>query len=233
MTPHNRRARVAVVGRFALVTQAVELALAPVCRPFAVPAQDSLSTDELLTATRRRRADLVLLDADLGGYVDCELLVEQLAARGATVVVLVPGHDVRLAEQLLHRGAIAAVARDRGLAEVRRVVEQVADRAPATAPEEPRRLHAVQAVGGTQSPDPRRTARRLLGRLSRREAAILGQLMQGRGPLEIARVHVVSEQTVRSQVKSILRKLEVTSQLAAVAAAWQAGWRPPLTDRAA
>jgi two-component system nitrate/nitrite response regulator NarL len=38
---------------------------------------------------------------------------------------------------------------------------------------------------------------------------------------------VVSEATLRTQVKSILAKLEVTSQLAAVAVAHQAQWQPP------
>jgi len=37
----------------------------------------------------------------------------------------------------------------------------------------------------------------------------------------------VSEATVRTQVKSILAKLEVSSQLAAVGLAYQVGWRAP------
>jgi DNA-binding NarL/FixJ family response regulator len=39
---------------------------------------------------------------------------------------------------------------------------------------------------------------------------------------------VVAEATVRTQVKSILAKLEVSSQLAAVGLAHRVGWRPPL-----
>jgi DNA-binding NarL/FixJ family response regulator len=37
----------------------------------------------------------------------------------------------------------------------------------------------------------------------------------------------VSETTVRTQVKAILAKLEVRSQLAAVGLAHRAGWQPP------
>ncbi len=53
----------------------------------------------------------------------------------------------------------------------------------------------------------------------------LGSLMEGRTVREISRSSVVSEATVRTQVKSILNKLEVSSQLAAVGMANQIGWR--------
>ena len=50
--------------------------------------------------------------------------------------------------------------------------------------------------------------------------------MGGQTVREIARSAVVSEATVRTQVKSILAKLEVSSQLAAVGLANQVGWQP-------
>ena len=46
--------------------------------------------------------------------------------------------------------------------------------------------------------------------------------------VKIAEELDVSEATVRTQVKSILAKLDVTSQLAAVGAAHQASWSPPV-----
>jgi len=52
--------------------------------------------------------------------------------------------------------------------------------------------------------------------------------MAGRPVREIAQRSYVSEATVRTQVKSILAKLEVTSQLAAVGAAHETDWRPPV-----
>jgi DNA-binding NarL/FixJ family response regulator len=45
---------------------------------------------------------------------------------------------------------------------------------------------------------------------------------------EVARHSNTAEATVRTQVKSILGKLEVSSQLAAVGLAYQVGWRAPL-----
>jgi DNA-binding NarL/FixJ family response regulator len=64
--------------------------------------------------------------------------------------------------------------------------------------------------------------------LTVREREVLAHLMRGHTVREIATVGVVSEATVRTQVKSILAKLDVTSQLAAVGLAHRVGWRPPL-----
>ncbi len=63
--------------------------------------------------------------------------------------------------------------------------------------------------------------------LTARERQVLGALMAGRLVRDIATTSVVSEATVRTQVKSILAKLEVSSQLAAVGMAHDLAWRPP------
>ena len=60
--------------------------------------------------------------------------------------------------------------------------------------------------------------------LSNRESEVLWALMMGKAANEIAEESYVSIATIRSQIKAILRKLEVNSQLAAVALAYQAGW---------
>ena len=57
-----------------------------------------------------------------------------------------------------------------------------------------------------------------LDTLSDREEEVLQQLHEGVGVRAIAEQSEVAEATVRSQVKSILRKLEVSSQMAAVLA---------------
>ena len=48
--------------------------------------------------------------------------------------------------------------------------------------------------------------------------------MAGKAAAEIAVESYVSIATIRSQIKAILRKLEVNSQLAAVALAYRSGW---------
>lgn len=62
--------------------------------------------------------------------------------------------------------------------------------------------------------------------LSGRESEVLAAMMQGLSAAQIAEDSFVSVATIRSQIKAILRKLGVNSQLAAVAQAYQAGWSP-------
>jgi DNA-binding NarL/FixJ family response regulator len=76
-----------------------------------------------------------------------------------------------------------------------------------------------------QHEERRRLHERLL-LLTPREQEVLSRLMQGHTVRDIATMSVVSEATVRTQVKSILAKLEVSSQLAAVGLAHHVGWHP-------
>ena len=60
--------------------------------------------------------------------------------------------------------------------------------------------------------------------LTAREAEVLADLMEGLATDVIAERHYVSLATVRSQVRAVLQKLCVNSQLAAVALAYRSGW---------
>jgi DNA-binding NarL/FixJ family response regulator len=66
----------------------------------------------------------------------------------------------------------------------------------------------------------------LVERLTPRERSVAALLNEGLGVSEIAELTGVSPLTVRTQVKTVLRKLEVTSQLAAVAAFRRGTGRP-------
>lgn len=75
--------------------------------------------------------------------------------------------------------------------------------------------------------------RQLLGFdcLTPREEHVLSALMTGAKARDICVQSFVSMPTVRSQIRSILIKLGVTSQLAAVALAYQSGWPGPRDRR--
>jgi len=60
--------------------------------------------------------------------------------------------------------------------------------------------------------------------LTKREQVVLAELMEGHCAEEIANAAFLSISTVRSQIKAILQKLGVNSQLAAVALARRAHW---------
>jgi DNA-binding NarL/FixJ family response regulator len=60
--------------------------------------------------------------------------------------------------------------------------------------------------------------------LTAREAAVLADMMLGHTAETIAVAHYVSLATVRSQIRAVLRKLGVNTQLSAVAMAHRCGW---------
>jgi two-component system nitrate/nitrite response regulator NarL len=69
--------------------------------------------------------------------------------------------------------------------------------------------------------------------LTPRERAVLDALVSGLRPGDIARRDFVSVVTVRNQVQAILTKLNVHSQLEAVAAARWSGWSNPSSENSA
>ena len=75
--------------------------------------------------------------------------------------------------------------------------------------------------------EPQRERLEPFERLTPREAEVLALLMQGQAAEAIARRFVVSEATVRTQIRGVLGKLGVGSQLAAVAEAHRVGWQAP------
>lgn len=76
----------------------------------------------------------------------------------------------------------------------------------------------------------RQHEQQLLARLTRRERAVLRAFTLGRTAVEIAEDEQVSISTVRSHIHSILRKLDVSSQLAAAALARRGDRRLGLAD---
>jgi len=62
--------------------------------------------------------------------------------------------------------------------------------------------------------------------LTPREREVLSALAKGQRAEAIASESGVSSATVRSQIRSVLAKLGVNSQLEAVALAWTVGWLP-------
>jgi len=83
----------------------------------------------------------------------------------------------------------------------------------------------AEAMAATREAAARRARLAPFAQLSCREAAVLVEMMEGLSADEIAAKHFVSTSTVRTQIRGILKKLGVSSQLAAVARAYQAGWQ--------
>ena len=164
--------------------------------------------------------DIVLLDLGLGAHGTGLDLLPELIIPGRYVVVLTGETDPVVLGRSFDLGATAVL--DKAIpfpdlvAELREVVQggtAVAERKRREIQREKRKLDAE-----------RDAQLRPFAELSPREAEVLGMLIDGRQAAEIAEASYVSLATVRTQIRAILTKLGVSSQLAAVSMAVKAGW---------
>ncbi len=177
-----------------------------------------------VAAARAARPDVAIVSSRPGPLDDGEALIAGLHAAGVPVVALTPvsaDDDPVHWGRCLLAGAAGVLPMTADLAELRRVLDLVLTDRPPLCPALVARLQGLaHAAADTEY----WSARVRLGRLTLREREVIARLMWGQGAADIARQNVVAEATVRTQIKSILAKLEVRTQLAAVAVARSAGW---------
>lgn len=224
MSSHPRgTARVAIIDDHMLLADSLSMALEAhgydVRRVTWPETGGSLAS--VLAGILRAPPQVVLLDLDLGRFGDGARLIEPLTQAGSRVIVLTATRSKARWGECLRRGALQVLVKTTPMNEVIASVRRVRDGLPLMTREERSELIelSVRELEAT------RTIRARLDRLTRREQEILQRLMDGFQVRDIARASVVSEATVRTQVKSILAKLETNSQIAAVGAAHRVGWR--------
>lgn len=165
--------------------------------------------------------DVVLLDLNLGARGSG---LDLMPALGGTVVVVLTGQtDTAELAAAYDAGVVAVLEKSIPFPKLVRQLEAIAK---GDTTEADQRRHEV--IGRRRTEEAER-ARRLepFEELTSREQAVLGMLLEGLQAAEIAEASFVSISTVRSQIRSILAKLGVNSQLTAVAMAVKAGWKPP------
>ena len=180
--------------------------------------------DGVLRLTSRLAPGVVLLDLDLGRFGDGMRLISPLATTGINVVVVTSSIDRSRWGEAIRCGARTVLSKALPLSSVLATVRRINAGLPVLTFEE--REDLLRAWRQQRSELQSNLAK--LSLLTARESQVLGELMRGQTVHDIAVRSVVSEATVRTQVKSILSKLEVSSQLAAVGLAHQVGWKPPL-----
>jgi two-component system, NarL family, nitrate/nitrite response regulator NarL len=217
--------RVLIVEDHVLFAESLELVLSVEgydVRRVPVPT-DARAPSAVAAGVIRLRPRIVLLDLDLGGFGDGIRLISPLARAGANVVVVTASTDKARWGEAVRCGARKVLPKSGPLNDIRATVRRISQGLPVMDREEREEL---LAVWHEQRADNQEMQTRI-EQLTARERQVLGHLVHGRTVREIANVGVVSEATVRTQVKSILSKLEVSSQIAAVGVAHQLGWRPP------
>lgn len=171
----------------------------------------------------RQRPQLAVLDLDLGPLGSSVELIAPLTGAGIAVVMITGAVDEESWGQCLYLGARTVLVKSQPLSSILSAVRRILLGQVVTPRAERNRL-----IRQWQAQEVEFSAlRRRLDLLTPREREVLGHLTEGRTVPEIAALGTVSEATVRTQVKSILAKLEVSSQIAAVGIAHRVGWRAP------
>ena len=177
----------------------------------------------LVTSVSKQRPHVVLLDLDLGAFGDGVRVIDPISSTGAHVVVVTGSDDRARWGEAIAAGARTVLSKTQPVQDVIAAVRRITTGLPVIDREERAELLAEWSRYQLA----RKGMGSRLDQLSIRETEVLGHLMKGRAVRQIAERGAVSEATVRTQVKSILAKLEVSSQLAAVGMANEMGWQGP------
>lgn len=214
--------RVTIVEDHGLIAQTVAAALR--ARGREVDVLDPLALrEELADALLASAADLVLLDLDLGDGRSSLPLIPSLAEAGVPVLMVTGIRDeVRLAE-CVEAGAVGVLDKSTSFDALLAAIEQATATGTLLTAEQ-RDRHRARLRTHREAERARLAP---FASLTPREAFVLGELMRGRSVDAIATAAFVSVATVRTQVRAILAKLGVSSQLSATAKANEAGWQPP------
>jgi DNA-binding NarL/FixJ family response regulator len=218
----RRPLRIAVASDQALVAEAVVMALRNRALAPLLVRWPGAGRDATATGPRRTTRRAVGPPPDVGLLLSDLLRVEQaLAAQIIVTSLPLPWLVMAGAPRgpvwgaLYDKGATLVLPDDTGLDEVcDLLVEMAAGRKPRA----PRRDRQRLIQGWRDFAAQRQEITARLESLTDREEEILHELHQGLGVRGIAEKSDITEATVRSHVKAILKKLEVTSQMAAVAA---------------
>lgn len=164
--------------------------------------------------------DVVLLDLFLGQIGLAVPLIAPIISLGPIVLVLTASDDPVLLGRCLEAGASGVFSKTEPFGSL---VPSIVDAFLGRATIHPARRDELLS----ELADHRRAAADLasaFARLTDREAEVLAAIVGGSTADEIASDQFVAVSTIRSHIKSVLRKLGVNSQLAAVALARRAGW---------
>jgi DNA-binding NarL/FixJ family response regulator len=195
--------RVVIVDDHAIFSTLVAGALASRGYRPVVADPDELDDEGLLGAADAHEDAVVVLDLGLGPRHSAYELIAGYVARGHEVVVLTASDDGEVHEQARAAGASAIVEK---IAPLERFVE------------------VLDSVARSRGDDSETGAGNGVSLLTPRERDVLAGLVRGRSVKDIASDLSVAVPTVRTQVRSIYRKLQVNNQRAAILRALDAGW---------
>lgn len=160
----------------------------------------ALDDDGLVALALARDVEAVVLDLVLGRERRGLPLIGRFVAAGSSVLVLTADDQPETRASALKAGAVDVLNK---LLPLERL------------------LSALERIGGDGDSVP---AGRRLATLTPREQEVLDGLVAGRSAKDIAAHLGIALPTVRTQLRSVYRKLDVTSARAAIVIAVRSGW---------
>lgn len=214
--------RVAVVDDQAVIRMGLATLLD--CEPDLELVGEAADGAQGLTLVRARRPDVVLCDIRMPVLDGLGLLAEVVADPGLAGVRVIMVTTFELDEYVfesLRLGASGFLLKDIEPQRLLDAIRVVADGGALLAPSVTRRV--IDAFTGTG----RGQAHPLLGELTDREREIVAWVATGRSNQEIARVLVISPETVRTHVSRAMVKLGARDRAQLVVFAVQSGLTVP------
>jgi DNA-binding NarL/FixJ family response regulator len=175
--------------------------------------------DDIAAAASAHKADLVLVDADDNGVVDIGVLAKMAADHDdLPVVVFTHNKDERRLFEALRAGMAGYLLKSLSPIELVHHIERARDGQVVIDPTMASRL--AIAIGRSRDRGDWPGAR---NGLSHRESEVLSLLVEGLANREIAKRLFVGQETVKTHLHSLYRKLNVRDRAGAVAMALRDG----------
>lgn len=214
------RARIAIVEDHELLAESLYYVLQD--EGYQAVVVNGSSLEEIGDSLLGLGPDVVLLDLNLGPQMGSALpLVRRISTEAEMRIVIITGVEDRMQlSESIEAGAVGLISKAASfeslLTAIREAVESDA------AMTEIERQEWLAELRRYRTEEQRR--RKPFERLTPREQEVLARLCDGRSAHQIAEDSYVALSTVRSQIRAVLMKLGVGSQLEAVAAAHRSGW---------
>lgn len=212
--------RVLIVEDHDLLADSLSAALA--VEGFEVERPPTLDPASVLDAAECLRPHVALVDFRLGDDVTALEMIRPLRELGASVVMVTGERDPIALGECIEAGAIGLLHKSEPFDRLLDAVRDVAELRTVLSLAE--RDELLRALREHRVAEAERHAP--FERLTPREQQVLAGLIDGLSADALAARDYVSIATIRSQIRAVLSKLGVSSQLAAVALARAADWRP-------
>lgn len=185
-----------------------------------------IDVEAILRLVAAKRPKLVVLDYSMPAIGVSLPLIDPIRELGPHVLMLTGTNDAALWGALIEAGALGVMGKEEPLDDLLDGIEA----ALSGAPFRPGRSAEYRDAWHAQRRDELQRLEPFL-KLSVREAEVAAAMIRGESPAQIATSSFVSVGTVRSQIKSVYRKLGVSSQLELVTFARTASWNGPSDDQ--